>query len=115
MGGQATLVGPARVGGVAVVLSVWTLLIEAAIAVAFLWPGRSEAVRWARNGTLVAFCLTTYAIATVGAFAWILIIMGVAQCEKEDRLARFAYGALFLLVLVYGMPWGPWLRQLVAP
>ena len=46
-----------------------------------------------------------------GGFAWILLILGVAQCdEDDDRLLRFGYLAVFLLILLYTMPWGAWLR-----
>jgi hypothetical protein len=109
---EVTLEGPARVGAVALVLSLWTLAIEACAAVAFLWPGNAPGLRVARNASLLVFCLTTYAIATVGAFAWILVILGVAQCEKEERITRTAYSAAFLMVLVYSMPWGDWLRRI---
>jgi hypothetical protein len=109
---RVTLEGPPRAGVAALLLSLWTLAIETACAIAFLWPGRAPALRVARNASLLLFCVTTYAVATVGAFAWILVILGVAQCEKEDRMARFAYSATFLLVLVYAMPWGDWLRRI---
>jgi len=111
---EVTLAGPARVGVAALLLSAWTLLIEGAIAVAFLWPGDAPRVRHARNAALLVFCVTTYAIATVGAFAWILVILGVAQCDPRDRLARFGYCVVFLVVLLYGMPWGDWLRGIGA-
>lgn len=107
---EVPLVGPGWVGAAAVALSIWTLAIESTIAVAFLWPGRRPVLRALRNASLLAFAVSTYSIATVGGFAWILMILGVAQCEPEDRLARFGYTAVFLLVLVYTLPWGDWLR-----
>ena len=109
---EVSLVGPAWVGPAAVALSLWTLLIESVIGIAFLWPGASPWLRVLRHGSLLAFALSTYAIATVAGFAWILMILGVAQCdEEEDRLARFAYTGVFLLILLYGLPWGDWLRS----
>lgn len=107
---EVQLSGPGHLRAAAIALSVWTLAIEGAIAVAFLWPGRKPALRAVRNGALLLFAVSTYSIATVGGFAWILMILGVAQCEPEDRLARFGYAAVFLLVLVYTLPWGDWLR-----
>jgi hypothetical protein len=107
---QVTLKGPSWVGAAALLLSHWTLAIESVCAVAFLWRGNAPFVRALRNATLLTFAFTTYAIATVGGFAWILIILGIAQCEREDRLARFAYSAAFLMVLIYAMPWGGLLR-----
>lgn len=109
---EVTLVGPEHVKIVAVLLAGWTLAIEGAAAIAFLSPVNTPRWRAARNGSLIVFCLTTYAIATVGAFAWILIILGIAQCEKEDRLVRFAYSGAFVMVLVFGLPWGDLLRSI---
>lgn len=109
---QVTLRGPAWIGSVALVLSGWTLAIEGVCAAAFLWRSNAPRVRAVRNASLLVFAFTTYAIATVGGFAWILIILGIAQCERDDRLARFAYSAAFLMVLVYSLPWGDMLRAI---
>ncbi len=109
---EVALRGPERVHVVALGLALWTLAIESVAAVAFLWPGRGARVRAVRHGALLTFAVTTYSIATVGAFAWILLILGVAQCEEDERLARFGYSAAFLLVLVYTLPWGDALRAL---
>jgi hypothetical protein len=98
------------VGPVALLLSVWTLLVEGVIAVAFLLPGRARLLRAARNVSLLTFAFSTYAIATVTGFAWILIVLGIAQCEDEDDLARFGYCMALVLVLAYALPWGAWLR-----
>ena len=109
---EVALRGPERVHAVALAMALWTLAIESVAAVAFLWPGRDARVRAARHGALLVFAVTTYSIATVGAFAWILLILGLAQCEEDERLPRFGYGAAFLLVLVYTLPWGDALRAL---
>ncbi len=111
---EVAIVGPSYVYGVAVAMSAWTLLIEGLAAVLFLWPashwpGDARRLRQARNVALLCFAVTTYAIATVAGFAWILLILGVAQCEEDERVTRFAYCAAFLLVLVYTLPWGSWL------
>ena len=111
---EVAFVGPAWVHAVAVGMSAWTLFIEGLAGALFLWPesrwpGDRRHLRQARNLALLCFAVTTYAIATVAGFAWILLILGVAQCEREERLARFAYCAAFLLVLVYTLPWGAWL------
>lgn len=107
---QVQLRGPSWVGPIAWLLSLWTLAVEGACAAAFLWRGNAPRLRALRNASLLLFAFTTYAIATVGGFAWILIILGIAQCEPEDRLARFGYSGAFLLVVVYSMPWGEILR-----
>ena len=80
--------------------TVWTLVIEAAVAIAFLWPGTSRLCN-ARHALLILFCATTYAVAPVEGFGWLLIAMGVAQCEPERRTTRTLYLAAFALILLY--------------
>lgn len=77
--------------------SLWTAGIETAVAVAFLWP-RREALPW-RDAALILFCVTTYAVATVEGFAWLLVSMGVAQCSRPAL--RAAYVATFFAILAY--------------
>ena len=94
----------------------WTLAIEAAVAVLFLWPRRARLARL-RDPCLLLFCSSTYAVATVEGFAWLLLAMGVAQCEPERRRMRAAYLGVFGLVLFYRyVPWASWLAdRLGAP
>jgi hypothetical protein len=75
------------------VSSYWTLLIEASVAVAFLVPG----VRW-RDLLLMLFIATTYFILPVLGFAYILIIMGLAQYPTRQVKIRIAYLSLFALL-----------------
>lgn len=76
-----------------------TLALEAAVAVAFLAPlGRGV---WLRHALLLFFCITTYAIAPVASFGWLLLAMGVAQCEPGARHLRLAYVAVFALLVLY--------------
>ena len=50
--------------------------------------------------------MTIYAIAPVVGFGWLLLVMGVAQCEPEQTAMRTGYLALFFGLLVYqGLPW----------
>ncbi len=107
------LIGGERVALLADLMAIWTLGIELAAAVLFLVPGQSGWFRAARNLTLLTFALTTYAVATVGGFAWILLILGVAQCEERDGLARAGYALAVLLVVIYSLPFGEWLAPLV--
>ena len=60
------------------VLTWWTLFIEAIVAVLFLWPQDRGPSRW-RDLALVLFILTTYPVAPVIGFAWVLAAMGTAQ------------------------------------
>jgi hypothetical protein len=82
----------------------WTLAIETAVAAGFLWPAERGLARighWA----LLVFCVTTYAVAPVEGFGWLLLAMGAAQCARQPRV-RLLYLATFALVLFYReVPW----------
>lgn len=83
----------------------WTLAIEAAVAAAFLWPMGQGLSKW-RDAILVAFILSTYFIAPILYFAWLLVAMAVVQCDR----ARFRYwpmvyvAVLALIVTRYHLP-----------
>jgi hypothetical protein len=101
-----------RLRWLAFVMTGWTLAIEIAVAVAFCWP-RSRDLSKLRDSLLIVFCASTYAVATVDGFGWLLIAMGVVQCEVERRRTRFAFLATFALILVYReVPWLTWLADL---
>ena len=60
----------------------------------------------ARHASLLAFCVTTYALAPVAGFGWLLATMGLAQCRPDQRWLRGAYVAVFVLILLYTeIPW----------
>lgn len=103
-----------RIEWLALATTGWTIAIEYAIAVAFCWPldhGPSKL----RNALLIIFCATTYAVATVDGFGWLLISMGVAQSEVDGTPARVGFVATFALILFYReIPWITWLADLVA-
>jgi hypothetical protein len=90
---------PARLRALALAATGLTVALEAAIAVVFLAPlGRAA---WLRHALLLLFCATTYAIAPVLGFGWLLLAMGAAQCEPEARRTRLAYLAVFALLIFY--------------
>jgi hypothetical protein len=81
-------------------LATWgTLLLEAVLAVLFLWPA-GERLDPARHAVLLGFCAVTYAFAPVAGFGWLLLVMGVARCRPGQGW-RAAYVVLFFLILVY--------------
>jgi hypothetical protein len=83
----------------------WTAGLELALAAAFLW-WKGGALSSARHALLIVFCVTTYAVATVDGFGWLLIAMGVSQCDPRFVKTRILYGASFALILVYReVPW----------
>jgi hypothetical protein len=100
---------PARLFAVADLLTVSTLALEAAVAVAFLAPLAGWVSR-TRHLLLAFFCATTYALAPVAGFGWLLLSLGVAQCEQEKARTRLAYLVAFLVVL-FATRW-PWLDLL---
>jgi hypothetical protein len=52
------------------------------------------------------FCATTYALAPVAGFGWLIATMGLAQGRPNQRLLHGAYIAAFLLILLYAeIPW----------
>ena len=103
---------PVRFRWLAHLMTWWTVLLEGAVAVAFLWPvdrGPSKL----RHALLLTFCGTTYAIAPVEGFGWLLIAMGVAQCEPARHKTQLLYLAVFALILFYReVPWAERLLEL---
>jgi hypothetical protein len=87
-----------------------TVLIETSIAVAFLWPWPGR-ISSCRHFLLILFAGTIYAVANVPGFAWLLIVMGVAQCEPELKYTRWLYVLVFFLIQIYTVPWS----TLVSP
>lgn len=77
-------------------MAVWTLFIEGSIAVLFLLPRRFAVTRW-RDAALLTFVLTTYGIAPVLGFGWVLCAMGIMQSDTE----RFVgWPALYLAAIL---------------
>jgi hypothetical protein len=117
-GGMLAAVGPlepARFTWLARVATIWTLVIEGVLAVAFLWP-RDKGPSRVRDACLLLFCATTYAVATVEGFGWLLISMGIAQCAPGRRTTRALYLAAFALILFYReVPWTSLLANRLAP
>ncbi|MBW2314358.1 MAG: hypothetical protein JRH10_09220 [Deltaproteobacteria bacterium] len=91
--------------------TLWTVAIEALLAVVFLWPGERGPARL-RDAALLVFAASTYSVATVEGFGWLLLAMGLAQCPAERRRTRLAYVAAFALILFYReVPWAVWLAE----
>lgn len=81
---------------VARAMAVWTIVIEGSIAVLFLLPRRFGITRW-RDAALLTFVLTTYGIAPVLGFGWVLCAMGIMQSDTE----RFSgWPALYLVAIL---------------
>ncbi len=89
--------------------TVFALALEALVALAFLWPGERGPARL-RDAALLVFSSTTYAVATVAGFGWLLLAMGVAQSGAGRPRLLAAYLAVFGLLLFHReVPWIAWL------
>ncbi|MGI9430569.1 MAG: hypothetical protein ACR2PQ_00045 [Myxococcota bacterium] len=88
-----------------------TLASEFGVALTFLWPlGRGPSRL--RHVALLAFAAGTYGIATVRGFGWVLIALGVSQCEPDSTPTRLAYlGAFALIGIYHAVPWTSWLVE----
>jgi len=64
---------------------------------------------------LLTFCVTTYALAPVAGFGWLIATLGLAQCAVNQRVLRGSYLAVFVLILIYSeMPWTAVLRAWIV-
>ncbi|MBR8827920.1 MAG: hypothetical protein DSM107014_08460 [Gomphosphaeria aponina SAG 52.96 = DSM 107014] len=84
--------------------SYWTLIIESAVAVSFLGGGMSR-LFLLRDWILILFIATTYFLLPVLGFAYILMIMGFAQCPPQNNTIKIAYICLFGLLQFARFPW----------
>lgn len=99
-----SFVEPPRLRAFAAVTTWGGLILEAMIALTSLVPLRRFDL--ARHLCLLAFCVTTYALAPVAGFGWLIATMGLAQCRPSQRALIGAYVAVFILVLLYSeVPW----------
>jgi hypothetical protein len=86
-------------------LTWWTVLIEGMLGTLFLLPA-SKKTSWLRNATLILFAITTYSVAPVRGFGWMLMLLGLAQTEPEERTFRWGYLGALLLIQAYMIPVG---------
>jgi hypothetical protein len=90
-----------RMNAIAIAMTAWTLFIEIWVALAFLLPERSLLGRF-RDLPLLTFALSTYSVATVLGFGYLLLAMGL--CQTRSRLARPAYLAAFIVMFLFEIP-----------
>jgi hypothetical protein len=103
-GASIALLGhTARLALVADVLTVWTLAIEGAVALAFLRRGTSWLGRH-RDHLLITFTATTYLAAPVLGFGWLLLVLGLAQVRGTRDHLRLLYVAAFVVVRIGATP-----------
>lgn len=87
-------------------ITTWaTLALEATIAALFLAPIPASFQIW-RHILLLTFCVVTYAFAPVAGFGWLLLIMGLAMCQPDQKRLCVAYVLVYFLILLYSeTPW----------
>ena len=98
-------VEPPRLRALAAVATWGGLVLEALVALLCLIPvaGRIQVVR---HAALLMFCATTYALAPVAGFGWLIATLGLAQCLPSQQRLRGAYISVFLLIVLYSeIPW----------
>jgi hypothetical protein len=107
-------VEPPRLRALAAAATWGGLLLESVVALFHLIPGRGR-IAAVRHAALLTFCATTYALAPVAGFGWLLAAMGLAQCQAHQRALQGAYVAVFVLILLYAeIPWAGVLADLTA-
>jgi len=92
--------GAEEVGLLGLALTWWGVLIELVIGACFLLPQRKVFMAIG-NVSLLIFIVTTYFIASVVGFGWILAVLGIAQCRPSQTRFRFAYLLSLFAVAVF--------------
>lgn len=114
--------GAAQVAPLALFLTWWTVLIEGLIGLLFLLPAGKWTNR-VRNSLLILFAATTYSVAPVRGFGWMLMLLGLAQSPhspgstlaSDEAKFRWGYLAGLLLIQAYMLPVGDLLRIVANP
>lgn len=98
-------VEPPRLRAFAAVATWGGLILEALIALTCLIPAEGR-LQLARHASVLAFCVTTYALAPVAGFGWLLATMGLAHCRPNQAPLHGGYVAVFILIVLYSeIPW----------
>jgi hypothetical protein len=108
---SAPIVTPPFLPRIAMTLTIGTALLEAGVALTFLFR-LPERMAFLRNVLLLVFILSVYSVATVVGFGWTLATMGIAQCEPHETRSRACYLASILLLQAYRIPWVESARQI---
>jgi len=99
-----SLATSARLEGIALVSSYWTLFIEGLIAILFLWPGKSRRWMMAQDAALLVFLATTYVLLPVAGFATLLAIMALSR-RTGPHSWRVVYISILVLIQLTRIPW----------
>jgi hypothetical protein len=102
------------IGYIAQAMTWWTVAIESLLAIAFLAPDR-RVTAVGRNTLLLIFATTTYVIAPVRGFGWMLMLLGLGQCEERERAFRPLFLAALVLIQLYTLPVAAIVERLTQP
>ncbi len=100
----AQLIYPSGIVALSGFLTWWTFFIELIVAVSFLWPEGKFISKW-RDFSLILFIISTYSVAPVLGFGWVLVIMGFAQCSCGFKYTPLLYMISFIGLQIYLLPW----------
>jgi hypothetical protein len=99
------LIEPPRLRAFAFAATWGALFLESLVAILFLLPGARRFER-PRHVALLLFCLATYPFAPVAGFGWLLLVMGLAQCNPDQKAFKALYIISYFLVLLFAeIPW----------
>lgn len=104
---EVQLHSASHISKVAQLLTWWTLGIESLLAVLFLSAAifaRRPRLVLAANLALLLFAATTFGVAPVRGFGGVLMLLGLAQCEPEQKAFRYAFLAAFVLMQLCTLP-----------
>ena len=93
-----------RIKTMAYAMSWWTIFIEGAIAVSFLWPSSSRRAENIRHLCMLVFLLTTYFVIHATGYALILITLSFILLPPERRGLRLLYVNAFVFVELFRIP-----------
>jgi len=101
-----TLSSGPRVDLLATAITWWTIGIESSIALFCLWPGNRR-IAIIRTMVILVFASTTYLVAPVLGFGWMVIVMGFAQCPEQYKKLRASFLVVLGLLYLYRLKLGP--------
>ncbi len=81
-------------------MAAWTLVIESLVAILYLLPTRFSLSRWAEPA-LIVFILSTYVLAPVVGFGWVLILLAMASTTLPRPIAHVLYPLAFVTLVAF--------------
>lgn len=90
------------VDALALAMTYWTIAIEGSLGVLSLWPGNGL-VAVLRTSAALVFTATTYLLAPVMGFGWMVIILGFGQCPERYKKLRMGFLLVLGVIYVYRM------------